>query len=484
MHLAFHTAIVACCSRRAVVFAAVLSCFLHCVDTSQAQSRRRQGTISPSQSPSQSPGVPPAASPTATPSKTSISKAVTRHKQEVKVKPVQATEPIPAPVESNSQSLEQLIAIAESSNPRLAEAVAEIDKSIGYHQQAGLYPNPIAQSGAMQLGGSESQYFAQLSQEIVTRQKLRISSAQTGQAIRQAELRFLVVRYSLLASIRKGYAAVVAAEMRITALQKLVDLARKSAQTAEQLVDAGEGARTDSLLMEIELEKAEVALENAQVAALGARRQLAAIMGVREMQLGELTGTLVTSFDKLAEEIAVDGYIPQNADIMIAEIEVERTRIAARRAEVEPFPNVTVNSGYMHQSQGMENMAILNFSVPVPIWNRNQGNIRAARADIGRAANAAEQWQNEVAREMADAIARFRAARQQVARFEDRIIPKSEKSVQIIQTGFETGEFDFQRLLQAQRSYVEAELGYIESLEAQWNAAAELARIAQVEAFP
>lgn len=465
MHLAFHTAITAGLTRRAILCAAVVSLFLHCVASSQGQSRRRQSTSSQ----------------TPKPAEKNVSQ---RAKMEPEIRPVQAVEPIPAPAENNARSLEQLIAMAESRNPRLAEAVAEIDKAIGYHHQAGLYPNPVAQSGAMQLGGIESQYFAQLSQEIVTRQKLRIDSAQTGQSVKQAEMRFLVVRYSLLANIRKGYAAVIAAEMRMTALQKLVDIARNSAKTAEQLVNSGEGARTDLLLMEIELEKAEVALENAQVAAHGARQQLAAIMGVREMQLGELAGSLVTSFDRLAEEVAVDGYIPHNAEIMMADIEVDRTRLAAKRAEVEPFPNVTVNSGYMRQSEGAVNMAILNFSVPVPIWNRNQGNIRAARADIGRAANAAEQWRNEVAREMADAIARFRAARQQVTRFEERIIPKSEKSVEIIQTGFETGEFDFQRLLQAQRSYVEAELGYIQSLEAQWNAAAELARIAQVEVFP
>jgi cobalt-zinc-cadmium efflux system outer membrane protein len=103
---------------------------------------------------------------------------------------------------------------------------------------------------------------------------------------------------------------------------------------------------------------------------------------------------------------------------------------------------------------------------------------------VGRAIQAVGQSQNVVAREMAEAIARFRAADQRVRRYEERIMPKAAEGVRLIQQGFQTGQFDFLRLLQAQRSLVEADLGYVEALEARWNAAAEMAGQAQVEAFP
>jgi cobalt-zinc-cadmium efflux system outer membrane protein len=97
---------------------------------------------------------------------------------------------------------------------------------------------------------------------------------------------------------------------------------------------------------------------------------------------------------------------------------------------------------------------------------------------------AISQSQNDVARQMAEAITRFRAADQQVLRYEQRILPKASEGIRVIQLGFEAGQFDFQRLLQAQRLLVEADLGYVQALEARWNAAAELAGLAQVEAFP
>ncbi len=384
----------------------------------------------------------------------------------------------------DSLSLLDLLAIAEQYSPVLSQAAAEIEMAQGRTRQEGLYPNPVVEGGGMQLGGSESQYYAQLSQEIVTHHKLRLSQAAAGQQVTQAELRFVRARFELLTKVRKGYAAVVAADKRTLALTKLVELARKSQQAADRLFKAGEGARPDAIMFDIELEKAEVALENAEVTAVGARRQLSAIMGVRDLQLHRLTGEIATSFQRLENEIVVDGYVPQNADVRLAEVEVERTRLVARRAEVEPRPNVTVTAGYMQQVTGVQEMAILNFSMPIPAWNRNQGNIRAARADIGRAMEGVRQSQNDVARQMADATSRFRVAQQQVARYEKRIIPKAQDGVRLIQQGFDTGQFDFQRLLQAQRSLVESDLGYVGALTEQWNAAAELAGLAQLEFFP
>jgi outer membrane protein, heavy metal efflux system len=386
--------------------------------------------------------------------------------------------------EPDPLSLADLVAIAEQNNPLLAQAAAEIEMAQGRTRQAALYPNPVLQGGGMQLGGRESQYYAMLSQEIVTHHKLQISRAAAGQQVTQAELRFIRARFDLLTRVRKGYAAVVAADQRVIVLTKLVELARKSEQAADRLFQAGLGARPDAILFEIELEKAEVALENSQVAAAGARRQLAAIVGLRDLQVHQLTGSLQASFQRLSEEIAVDDYVPKNADVLYAEAEVERTQLLAQRAEVEPYPNVTVNAGYMRQVQGVENMALLNLSLPIPTWNRNQGNIRAARAEVSRAVEGVRQSQNEVARQMADAIARFRAAKQQAARYEKRIMPKASEGVRLIQQGFETGEFDFQRLLQAQRSLVEADLGNLGALTEQWNAAADLAGLAQVEVFP
>lgn len=381
-------------------------------------------------------------------------------------------------------SLADLIGIAESSSPNLRQATADIEMARGRTDQAGRYPNPVLMTGAQQINAGQSQYLATMSQEIVTRHKLNLSQCAAEREIYQAELQFLRVRFDLLTAIRQSYFATLAAQKRVEVLTRLVEIARKSQEAAQKLQDAGEGTKGDTLLLSIELEKAEVALENAETALHAWRRRLAAVVGSRGLRIEGVSGLLTVSLDEFAQQVVVDDYVPYNAQVQIAEQEINRTRFLARRADVEPFPNVTVQTGYMYQVEPLHNYGILQISLPLPLWNRNQGNRYAAQAAVGRAMETVQQVQNEIAQQMADGVGRFRQADQQVHRYEERILPQARESVSVSQQGFQQGQFDFLRLLQSQRALVESSLGYLTALENRWMAASELAGIAQVEVFP
>ena len=402
---------------------------------------------------------------------------------------VHAGDPPPAPITAvveaaDGTTLEELVALAEASSPALRQAAAEVESMRGKAYQAGLYPNPVASTGATQLAGRESQYFAGLSQEIVTKQKLKLDQAAVCREVVQAEFRYVRTRFELLTAVRQGYFVTLAAQRRMEVLTRLVEIAGKSGQAAARLQAAGEGTRSDTLLFEIEVEKAEVGLENAEAKWRASEKQLVAIMGLRSLQLSRIRGDLTESLDGVAMQVLLDGFVPYNADVQFAEQEVERNRFLLQRAIVQPFPNVTVSGGYQYQVQPLHNMAMLQASVPLPFWNRNEGNIASANAQVGKAQATVEQVQNQIARQMADATGRYRIADQQAKRYADRIVPKAREGVKIMQEGFAQGQFDFLRLLQTQRALVEANLGYIDALETRWSAAAELAGLAQIEAFP
>ncbi len=392
----------------------------------------------------------------------------------------------PAPVANTETglTLEILTSIAESTSPTLTQAAAEVQAARGRAHQAGLYPNPVASGGAQQLGGRDSQYFGQLSQEIVTKHKLQLAEAAACREVFQAEYRFVRTRFDLLTNTRQGYYAVLAGQKRVDVLRQLVGIANKSQAAATRLQDAGEGTRGDLLLFQIELEKAEVALQNADATLAAALQQLTASLGAPEMELQRVEGDLRVSLAPFAEQVVIDSYIPYNADISMAEQEVDRNRLILKRAQVEPFPNITVNAGYMRQYVGNDNIAILNLSAPLPLWNKNQGNINASAANVTKASANVATVRNGIAKQMAGARGRYRAADQLVVRYEEKIIPLAQESVKLIQKAFDQGQFDFLRLLQAQRALVESQLGYVGALETRWMTATELAGLAQVEAFP
>ena len=383
------------------------------------------------------------------------------------------------------RTLEELVILAESSSPILRQAAADVEAARGQAHQVGLYPNPVVVGGGNQIVGNESQYYGALSQEIVTMHKLQLNRAAASRGVQQAEQAFVAARFQLLTSVRQGYVTTLAAQRRTEVLTRLVEIAGKSQQAAERLQQAGEGTRTDTLLFEIEVEKAEVSLENAEARLKASQRELAAILGQRDLEIGRITGNLTQPLDDVARQVLLDNYVPYNASVQIAELEIDRSRYLLRRAQVEPYPNVTVYAGYQYQIQpALHNMGLLSLSVPVPIWNQNQGNIASAHASVNRAHADVEQVQNVIARQMADAGGRYRVSDQQAKRFESKIVPKAREGVKIIQEGFAQGQFDFLRLLQAQRALVESNLGFIDALQARWMAAAEMAGLAQIEEFP
>ena len=135
---------------------------------------------------------------------------------------------------------------------------------------------------------------------------------------------------------------VLAAQRRTEVLARLVEISGKSKLAAERIQQAGEGTRTDTLLFEIEFEKAEVGLENAGARLKATQRELAAVLGMRYLEIGRINGNLTESLDDVANQVLLDNYVPYNASVQIAELEIDRSKYLLRRAIVEPYPNVSV----------------------------------------------------------------------------------------------------------------------------------------------
>jgi cobalt-zinc-cadmium efflux system outer membrane protein len=127
---------------------------------------------------------------------------------------------------------------------------------------------------------------------------------------------------------------------------------------------------------------------------------------------------------------------------------------------------------------------VAQLSFTLPLWDRSQGRIRAARGDVASASAHVERVENELAALAAESLGEYLAADQLVEAYRDRIVPAAEEALAQIDELRERGEFDFMRGLQAQRAVAESELALVGAQEARWQAAAELAGLLQLEEFP
>jgi cobalt-zinc-cadmium efflux system outer membrane protein len=138
----------------------------------------------------------------------------------------------------------------------------------------------------------------------------------------------------------------------------------------------------------------------------------------------------------------------------------------------------------MRQLEGIRDMGMFQVTMSVPLWDRNQGGIQAAEANIGRADAEVRRVQVDLAGQAAEALGRYRMAITLVDKYQKEILPKSRESVELTQRLYEQGQIDFLRLLSAQRTLNDVNLGFIDAQAARWDAAADLGNLLQLEQFP
>lgn len=370
---------------------------------------------------------------------------------------------------------------ALANHPALARAWAEVRQAEGEAWQARLMPNPQLGFGVPQFAGSESQYNVTVGQEIPTGGKLRLSSAVLWQDVVRARQAVERTRFEVLTQVRQQYFSALAARNRTAILEQLVSISRRSRELGEAQLRAGEATRTDTLLLEVELNKAEVALETTRTIYETRLRQLAAAVGLPDLPIAEVNGSLDAPLPDIELVETQEEALAANARLRMAEAGIQRSELQLRRALVEPSPTFQVMGGYQYQATPIRDQATMEILMTVPLWNRNQGGIRAARAGISQAIAQRHQVAAEIAGEVADAMRRYKAAEQLVERYREAILPRSQESFELTQRLYEQGEIDFLRLLQTQRSLIEVNLDYIDAQENRWLAAAEIAGLLQLE---
>jgi cobalt-zinc-cadmium efflux system outer membrane protein len=401
--------------------------------------------------------------------------------------PQPPAEPVPQPL--TPETLDDFVRLAAERNPRLARAAAAIEAARGRQLQAGLYPNPTVDVNWDEIGdrtsvaGSGIVTAPKVSQTIVTGKKLTLAQAVAAREADQATLELLTERYAVVGSVRAAFYEALTLQRRAEILEELVKLAGDAVANGRTLLDKQQIARLDFIQLEVERERFRAELQAVKRELPGVYRRLAAVTGLHEVIPSAVVGTFggLPDYDPDSVRAAVLAFHPH---LRSARVGVERAQAAVRRAEAEPIPNVTVYGAYIRQFENRSYDGAAGLSMPVPVWNRNQGNIRAARAELGVAIQTVGQVENELSARVAAAIQTYAAARERAEVYRTELIPRAEETYKLSLAAFKGGQFEYLRVIQAQRAVAEARLEYNRSLGEAWRAAAELSGLLLEEFWP
>jgi cobalt-zinc-cadmium efflux system outer membrane protein len=387
-------------------------------------------------------------------------------------------------------TLDQLLALAEQNHPVLAVARSRIDAAQGRLVQAGLYPNPTMTPRADEVnntlgrGGKEGVTFTQ---EIVLYHKLKISQEAARHGVEAADAQALTDYYNLRARVRTAYTELLTASGEVEVNREITRITEQALAASKKLEKAGSATRPDVVRAEVEREQSQIRLSVSQRRLEAAGRLLAAAVGLPKLPAGPdgplVVGKLDGPFETLNWQVLHQTMLSRSSELLQTNAVVAQAEGLLRRAEADACPNVSLTYRPVLNTIDKCYEQLIEVSTAIPIWNRNQGNIQAARAEVARAQSDVHQVELSLTERLALAYQRYTTAQRQESAYRERIIPGAVEALKLVRIGYERGDpkYDFTTFLQAEQTLAQVRLAGVQARGDLWRALAEIHALVQDE---
>ncbi|MDE1908034.1 MAG: TolC family protein [Pseudomonas sp.] len=363
---------------------------------------------------------------------------------------------------ANAQTLtlESALQTAFANNPDMAAAQWEIDIAQGGRQQAGLIPNPVASWDAEDTRRNSRTTTVKLSQtlELGGKRGARIDVATRAQEA--AALTLEQRRNGLRAEVIDGYYGALRAQERLDLAQRSVALAERGLVVANGRVTAGKTSPVEATRAQVQLSEIRLEFNRAQMGLTDAYRRLAASTGAASTDF-QAVATQAQAAPALPSPAQLLARLEQTAELRLAELQIVQGEAALGLEKAQRIPDLDVSIGSQYDASVRERVNVVGVSMPIPLFNRNQGNVLAAsrRADQARdLRNAAEL---RLRTETRQALDLWQTANTEVRSFNQQILPAAQSAVDSATRGFEMGKFNFLDVLDAQRTLIAARTQYL-----------------------
>lgn len=364
--------------------------------------------------------------------------------------------------------------LALLNNAAFQEQLAELGLSRADLVQAGLVANPEAQLtipvGPKQFEASITAPLESLWLRGPRTEAARLANDRIAARLAQAGL-------DLVRDVRLAYAEVALAERRLALVSESQRLREQVARIAKARVDAGDAVPLDAATARIDAIRAEQEANSLRYAVDIAGERLRAMIGAGAVRTALAVDPLP---DERPAEPDVEGLVAAalagRPDLRSAGLAVEAARNRAALARVDWLNLALVADANERGATGFE--AGPGFRFTLPIFNRNQGQIARADAEVERAVRQQRTLGDRVILDVREAHARYRQARADLAAWRGGILPALEQAVGLAERSYRSGETPLVQVLDTNRQLLDARAREVQSGADARRAWAELERSA------
>jgi cobalt-zinc-cadmium efflux system outer membrane protein len=400
---------------------------------------------------------------------------------------------LPAPdllrdvVNLEPMTVDDFIALAEKSNPTLQQAQRNVDRSNQQARQVSLPPNPTVGysgdhiRGGSYHGGEEGAFFSQvfvLGRKLALRREIYLAEGRANQYA------FEVQRARVRDDVARSFFHTLAAQESVAIRDRLLKVALDAEMNAHELERVGQADASEVLSAEIAAEQAKTDFEEAQRTFLSSFTELATYSGQISLPPHPLTGSLVEppAFDpqKMVTAGMQDSpYVKRTR----ANVTVAEARVKDARRESVPNLNVKAGEWYAGEVLGATNLragweSFAEVGVQLPLWNRNQGNVQAAEAELERARQDVIRSQLWTRNQIEPYSQQYLTARSTAERYRADMLPRARRAYQLEVMKYQQMALAYPHVLTAQRMLFTLQLSYVRALDQEWTAAVALQNFA------
>jgi cobalt-zinc-cadmium efflux system outer membrane protein len=378
-------------------------------------------------------------------------------------------------------SLARALALTLERSPQLAAFSWDIRAAEARILQAKLLPNPeISWDGedftraGVQSATESMQNTLVLSQliELGGKRNSRVWEAQFDR--RAAEWDYQVKRLEVLKSTTLAFIDVLSGQRKVQLAEENVQLTERGIPLTQKRVEAGKASNVELIRTNTEVATARIELTEARHDLEAARVNLAAQWGAKKATFSSVSGNLeqlrsVPSLESLKAKLQT------NPELAKWTTERQRREATLNAARAEAHPDLTVNAGPRLLGASHADMSLVaGFSIPLPLWNRNQGKIAEAEANVAKTSDEKAAAEADANAELNEAYQTLQRAAEEVRMLRETVLPGAKSAVDQISEGYTTGRFSQLDVLDAQRSYIETRTQYVRALSDFQKAAAQI----------
>lgn len=349
-------------------------------------------------------------------------------------------------------------------SPAIRQANAAVAKAMGFRDQVGRYPNPVGGFNSSQLADrGTDQHVAFLEQDIVRGKKLERNRLVLQQEVQAQLWQVEMTRLRVLTDVKVRFYETLAAQQRVTLAANFEKVTTRGVEAAQRRLDALEGNRPELLQTRIQQSEVQLLQQRAEITFDAAWRSLFNVVGVPCNRTGSLAGSLSLPLDTRDWEAEYCQLEAASPEIRMAWSRVAAAQANLQRQQVQPVPNLSlmVAGGYDNGT----NSQIINtqLGMPLPLYNKNQGNIAAAWAEYCRTTQELARLKLAIRGRLIDAGRNYDIAAAQVRRYQEEILPNAQEALTLSEQAFRAGELEFVQVLLVRRTFFDANLELVQA---------------------